>query len=208
MEREIKQHNKIESKIIDNNYSCFTTELKKKIHNGNKGVNNPRSKLSKSQVIEIYHSTESSEKLKETFKISAGQIFGIKRKIYYKDVTESIMDLPGVYKGKKKIRYPLQAEQIIDIFLKEETYKYFKQVYNASRQVVKNIKSRISYKKITEHLKNPGCVKKYNLTNQDTVDIFYSRISLKELANQYGVHVETIRNIKNSSTRKFFKDDF
>ena len=188
--------------------SCFTAESRKKISNSSKGVNNPQSKLSESQVIEIYHSTESPENLKEKFKVGTGQIFGIKRKIYYKDVTESIIDLPGVYKGKKKIRYVLQEAQIIDIFLKEETYEYFKKVHNASRQVVKNIKSRISYKKITENLKNPGCVKKYNLTNQDTVDIFYSKTSLKELANQYGVHIETIRNIKNANTRKFFKDDF
>lgn len=213
------KHNIVESKewanhIVENgisggdNSSCFTEESRKKIANSNKGINNPRSKLTESQVIEIYHSFEPPEKLKEKFKVGTGQIFGIKRKIYYKDITESITDFPGMYKGKKKIRYILQEAQIIDIFLKEETYEYFKQVHNASRQVVKNIKSRVSYKKVTEHLTTPGCVKKYNLTNQNTVDIFYSKKSLSELASQYGVHLETIRNIKNATTRKFFKDDF
>lgn len=187
---------------------CFTKQSKKKISDRMKGTNNPMSKLSKDNVLEIYFSEESPEYLSKKFSISAGQIFGIKRKVYYSSITEHILEMPGVYKGKKRIRIPLTTDSIIDIFLKEETYSYFKEKYGASRIVVKNIKNRKSYKKVTENLKKPGCVKKYNLTNQDTVNIFHSSQSIKELSKIYGVHPETVRNIKKCITRKFFNDEY
>ena len=102
----------------------------------------------------------------------------------------------------------MPVNAVIDIFLKEETYEYFKKTYSASRQVVKNIKLRKAYKALTDGLGIAGSVKKYKLTNQDTVDIFKSKESNKILAVQYGVCVETIRNIKNGDSRKFFKDEF
>ena len=186
----------------------FTNEARKKISERNKGVNNPQSKLTKSQVIEIYHSMNSPEELSTRYGVGTGQIFGIKRKIYYKDITASISGFPGQYTGKKKIRYIIPIDAVVDIFLKEETYDYFKKKYNASRQVVKNIKLRKVYKTETEGLVAAGSVKKYKLTNQDTVDIFRSCESNKNLASRYGVSVETIRNIKNGDSRKFFKDEF
>ena len=53
-----------------------------------------------------------------------------------------------------------------------------------------------------------GSVKKYKLTNQDTVDIYNSNLSLDELSLRYKINSETVRNIKNVHTRRFFKDEY
>ena len=186
----------------------FTEESRKKISKRMQGTNNPMAKLNKSQVIEIYHSTEDPSILSKRFSVGTGQIFGIKRKVYYTEVTKDILEMPGFFTGKKIVRIPLPTNAIIDIFLTEETYSYFKSKYGASRQVVTSIKSRKTYKYVTKDLIKAGSVKKYNLTNQDTVDIFNSVLSLDELSAIYGVHKETIRNIKKGKSRKFFKDEF
>jgi hypothetical protein len=190
------------------NSASFTEESRKKISERHKGVNNSQSKLTEDQVIEIYHSMESPELLSEKFKVGTGQIFGIKRKVYYSSITSSISSLPGTFKGKKRVRSIIPIDIVKVIYLLEETYSYFKKTYGVSRTVVKNIKERRSFKKYTEGLGKAGCVKKYNLTNQDTVDIFNSPESLNILAKKYNVHQATIRNIKNGTSRKFFKDDY
>lgn len=186
----------------------FTELSRKKISNRHSGTNNPQSKLNIDQVLEIYYSCESPEDLSKIYCVGTGQIFGIKRKIYYKDVTKDILVMPGQYTGKNKVRIIIPCDIVRLIYLTEETYSYFKEKFGVTPAVVKNIKSNISYKNITKDLGVAGAVKKYNLTNKDTVDIFYSKLTLKELSKLYNVNIETIRNIKNGTSRRFFKDEY
>ena len=200
---------RLEDGLTGGNTSNNFTELsKKKISNRHAGTNNPQSKLNIDQVLEIYHSCESPEALSKIYCIGTGQIFGIKRKIYYKDVTKDILVMPGQYKGKNKVRIIIPCDIVRLIYSTEETYSYFKENFGVSPVVVKNIKSKISYKDITKDLGTAKSVKKYNLTNKDTIDIFYSDLTLKELSKLYNVSIETVRNIKNATSRKFFKDEF
>lgn len=187
---------------------CFTNESRKKISQSSSGVNNQQAKLTKEQVIEIYYSCELPEILSKKFQVGTGQIFGIKRKIYYSNITQGILELPGYSTAKKKVRIPIPIDIIKKIYLEQGTYDYFMETYRATYNVVRNIKSKKSYKKITSNLGDPGQVKRYKLSNQDTVDIFHSNSSLKDLALKYNVNIETIRNIKNGTTRKYFSDDF
>ena len=53
----------------------FTEESRKKISNKMSGINNPRAKLNKGQVIDIYFSTELPEELSKKYNISLSQIF-------------------------------------------------------------------------------------------------------------------------------------
>jgi hypothetical protein len=186
----------------------FTDISRQKISLRHSGSKNPQAKLTDKEALEIYYSCDSPEELSKKFNIGVGQIFGIKRKIYYKNVTKNIETMPGKYRGKSRVRTLVPTDIVKFIYLKEESYSYFKEKFEVSATVVKNIKLKKSYKSITKDLGVAGSVKKYNLTNEDTVKIFYSQLTLQELSKIYNVHPETIRNIKKGVSRKFFKDEF
>jgi hypothetical protein len=187
--------------------NCFTEESRKKMRESSRGVNNRQAKLNREQVIEIYHSCKSPTDLSKEFKIGNGQISGIKRKIYYRDITEDIIEFPGISKNKKQIRVPFTSDMIIEIYYASGTPAYFKEKYHASMPVVRNIKSKKTYKAITKDLGKAGSIKLYKLSNQDIVDIFNSSLDNKTLAKQYDVDKVTIWGIKRGSTRKFFNDN-
>lgn len=186
----------------------FTEKSLKKISERMSGVNNPQSKLSKEQVIEIYKSCLPKKELSKLYNISCTQIGGIKRKVYYKSITENITELPGYCNSGKKPRISVPVEVVKEIFLKEETYEYFKEKYSVSRVVVKNIKSGKSYKNETACLGPAGHVKKYKLSNDDISEIISSNLPTKKLAEKFNVHKQTIINIKTYKTRKFISDPF
>lgn len=185
---------------------CFTDESRKKISDRHSGVNNPQTTLTKQQVLEIYYSCDSLLLLSKKYKISTGQISSIKRKISFKKETAPITDFPGFCTSGRMITVPMPVDVIPKIYCEEGDYSYFKEKYHASRQVVINIKTRKTYKKLTEHLGPAGKIKRYGLTDNDAVDIYESPLSLLELSKKYNVHIETVRNIKNVSTRKFFNE--
>jgi len=171
------------------------------------GVKNPRSKLTKEQVVEIYHSAESCHALSQKFGVGAGQINGIKKKRYYKDVTESITALPGVMESKCP-RQILPLDIVKKIYLEEGSYQYFKEQYNVNYAVVRRIKEGKSNKTVTKVLGPPGHVKKHGLTNTDIAEIRQSKLSLDELAEKFEVHKETIRNIISGKSHRFFRYEY
>lgn len=191
-----------------NTSNFFTEESRKKISKSSSGVNNARSKLTESQVLEIYYSDKSAKELSNLYNISTTQIYGIKRKKYYYSITKDIKENPGYYKGNKITRIPLTIDAVKSIYIEENTYQYFKDKYGASSQVVKNIKSRKTYKHITENLGPFGHIIKYKLSNDDVIYIRNSDESNTFLAKKFKVHPETIYNIKSGRTRKFFYEDF
>jgi hypothetical protein len=183
----------------------FTNESRKKISLSSAGTNNPRSKLTENQVREIYFSTLKITELSDLYQVSAAQVRGIKRKKYYRILLDQISEPPGHNHQGPVL---LNDQQICEIYLEENSYDYFKEKYGVTWRAVKGIKTKKSYKKVTENLGAAGHVKKYKLSNQDANDIFESPLSLPELAKKYQVHLETIRNIKKGITRKFYRDPY
>jgi hypothetical protein len=171
------------------------------------GVKNPRAKLTEEQVIEIYHSTKSCSKLSNRFGVGTGQINGIKKKRYYKDVTESITVLPGVMESKCP-RQILPLDIVKKIYLEEGSYQYFKEQYNVNYAVVRRIKEGRSNRAVTKDLGPAGHVRKHRLTNTDIAEIRQGKLSLDELAGKFGVLRETIRNIISGKSHRFFRYEY
>jgi len=183
--------------------SMFFTELsRKKISNANQGIKNPQSNLTEQTVIDVYHISDTIENLSRTYNISKGQIIGIKRKIYYRDITTKIRTRPGKIIGQKINRTLFTIDDIKNIYLEKGDFKYFSDNYLASRQVVKNIKSRKTFAKITENLGAPGELKINKLSTTDIIEIRQSNESFKNIAEKYKVNPETIRKIKKRLSRK------
>lgn len=167
------------------------------------GTGNPRAKLNKDQVIEIYFSTESYKVLAERHMVGTYQIISIKRKLTYKNITEPIPDLPGFYVDGKTTRLPIPIDFIEKIFYDSGDYPYFFQKYMATERVVQGIKNKKSFKKITSKLGVPGQVKRYGMT-RDTVEAVYNASGTnKDIAEKFGIHYNTVRNIKGKNSRAF-----
>jgi len=110
-------------------------------------------KFTDKEVLSIYRSTETIDHLAKQYGVSRYNIITIKRKIYYRKVTEHIEKLPGFTPDKKCSRFPIPIDLIEKIFYDTGDYTYFKEQYGASELVVKNIKSKITYRKITMKLR-------------------------------------------------------
>lgn len=167
--------------------------------------------LSDNQILEIYHSAESLDILADRYSIRRYNIISIKRKIYYKNVTKDITTLPGWSEKGKGNSFPIPIDIIEKLFYDTGDFEYFQLTYGASYSVVRNIKNKKSFKKITSHLGIPGQVKRYGLTENEVTEIFLSKDkTIDELSNIYKVHTMTIRNIRKGLTRvsTIWTDDF
>ena len=175
------------------------------------GENNPSAKFTNNQVVEIYHSTNTIDQLCKEHRVVRYNIITIKRKIYYRNVTKDITELPGcndldLY-GKGG-GFPLPIDLIESVFYDTGDYEYFWNRYRLTAVAIRSIKKKKSWKKITSGLGTPGQVKRYNLTNDDVENIIASADTLIQLSEKYGVHLETIRNIKKGITRHEIWEEF
>jgi len=163
------------------------------------GENNPSAKFTNAQVLEIYHSDEHMDILAERYGVLRYNIITIKRKIYYRNVTKDISELPGYCEedsGKGK-NIPIPIDLISEIFYDTGDYDHFWKKYRASEVVVRNIKRRKTSKSITSKLTgDPGQVKRYKLTNDMVQEVYYAKGTPAEIAEKYGIHYNTVRNIK------------
>jgi hypothetical protein len=159
--------------------------------------------LTDKQIINIYFATEPTELLAIKYYVSHDTITNIKRKTSHKAVTKDITAFPGYFKS-----IPLTEKMITSIYLEENTYLYFLEKYKITSKKVKSIKSGQTYSHITKKLGKAGSVKKYKLTNQESVDIYNSNLPLDVIAYKYNICEQTVRNIKNVKTRKFFKEEY
>jgi len=107
-------------------------------------------KFIKSEVLDIYYSTDTIENLSEKYNVRRYNIITIKRKIHYSNITKDINELPGFNIDDR--RFPIPVDLIEQIFYDTGDYKYFKEKYGASKVVVNSIKNRKSFKKITSKL--------------------------------------------------------
>jgi hypothetical protein len=167
------------------------------------GENNPSAKFTNEQVIEIYYSSEDLDILCKKYNCIRYNIISIKRKIYYRNVTKDIKELPGFPEKCGSTTFPIPIDLIEDIFYDTGDYEYFYEKYRATKVVVRNIKKKISFKKITSKLGIPGQVKRYGLTQDMVSEIFRATGTNKEIAEKYGIHYNTVRNIKGKYSRAF-----
>ena len=175
--------------------------IRKRYSQSVSGENNPSAKFTNDQVIEIYHSTDSIDELSKRYNVIRYNIIAIKRKIYYRSVTHLINELPGF--SEKDTRKPIPIDLIEKIFYDSGSYKYFWEKYGASEGVVKGIKNKKSFKKITGKLGVPGKVKRYGMTRDEVELIFNAKGTNKEIADRFGIHYNTVRNIKGKYSRAY-----
>lgn len=177
--------------------------IRKKWTESRIGAGNPRAKLNEDQVMKIYHSTDSYKLLAEQYNVGVYQILSVKRKLTYKNVTKDILDLPGFYTGGKTTRLPLPIDFIEKIFYDTGDYNYFWKEYKATERVVQGIKNKKSFRKITTNLGTPGQVKRYGMTRDEVEEIYNAVGSNRDLAGRFGIHYNTVRNIKGKNSRAF-----
>ena len=164
--------------------SFFTDQSRKKISDRVNGTSNPMSKLNEQQVVEIYHAIKSIKELAVLYNISQTQILFIKNKKSYKNITKDINELPGASVGKTLTRVIIPADIVKKIFLDSGTFEYFAKKYKTTNVTLKSIKSKKTYKSITENLGEPGEIITYKLSNTDINNIKQSNLSLTELAKK------------------------
>jgi hypothetical protein len=158
-------------------------------------------KFTDEQVIEIYNSIEDLDVLAHRYNVRRYNIITIKRKIYYTDITKDIATLPGFPENHGSTTFPIPVDLIEQIFYDSGDYEYFLTKYRASYIVVKGIKEKKSFKKITTKLGIPGQVKRYGMTRETIEEIFNAVGTNKEIAERYKIHRNTVRNIKSKHSR-------
>lgn len=175
--------------------------IRRKFAENNSGIGNSMSKLSESDVIEIYRSCDHTKDLMKKYGISGSQILSVKRKKSYKSILNTINELPGVHPSIKRI--PLSDDLIRQIYLDTGTPKFFKEKYHLGINAIRHIKEKHTYKDATKELKRPGQIAIYGLFPHDVFAIKNSKRSVTELAKSYDVTVGTIQNIQKNRTRHF-----
>lgn len=175
--------------------------IRKKYAASVSGENNPSAKFTKEQVLEIYHSTDSIGDLAEKYQVNRYNIITIKRKIHYRNITADIDILPGI--SDKDLRLPIPIDFIEKIFYDTGDYDYFWEKYRATAGVVKGIKSKRSFKKVTSKFDIPGQVKRYGLSQTMVDEVYNAKGTSVEIAERFGIHYNTVRNIKSKYSRAF-----
>ena len=177
--------------------------IRKRFATSVSGENNPSAKFTNEQALEIYHSNEDLDILSKKYDVNRYNIITIKRKIYYKNVTKDITVLPGFPDNQKSTPFPIPIDLIPDIFYDTGGYDYFWEKYKASERVVRSIKGKTSFKKITLHLEKPGQVRRYGLTRSEVDDVYNATGTNAEVAKRFNIHYNTVRNIKGKESRAF-----
>lgn len=177
-----------------------TKETSKKLSILNAGEKNSNSKLSTKQVIEIFkRSDKTISELSREYLIGCAEIRKIKHKKSWKPVTLNLTGRPGFH-FKNRFEFYTKGEleqEISDLFLDDRSLSDLATCYSLGIAKIAKIKNNELYAEITKNLVKPETIY-YGLTASNRTSIIQSNKSLKVLANKYGVHLETIRNIKNS----------
>jgi hypothetical protein len=194
----------VSSKYKGNRNNKWYGWIRKRYSESISGENNSSAKFTKEQVLEIYYSIESLDVLAERYNANRYNIITIKRKIYYRNITKDIEELPGFCMvDNKKCRLPIPIDCIEKIFYDTGGYQYFWEKYRATEAVVKSIKNKKSFKKITSKLGIPGQVKRYGMTRDMVEGVYNAKGTNTQIAERYGIHYNTVRNIKGKGSRAF-----
>jgi hypothetical protein len=180
--------------------------IRKRYSQNVSGENNPNSKFTNQEVLDIYFSTKSIDELSRKYNALRYNIITIKRKIYYRSVTKDIKELPGCSDKDlygKGGGFPLPIDLIEDVFYDSGSYEYFWEKYKLTPVAVKGIKNKKSFKKITSKLGTPGKVKRYGMTSDEVEAVFIAPGTNKEVAEKFSIHYNTVRNIKGKYSRAY-----
>lgn len=190
------------------NYKCVRNNkmygwIRKKCSLNISGEGNPGSKIKDKDVLNIYFSTLPRNELSHKYNAGPGQISEIKRKISYRHITKDISRMPGCANTGKGCNQIIPIDMVPVIYLEEGSFSHFKEKYNISRKQVISLKNRKLYRRYTENLGEPGQVKRYNLTYDMVVEIFEAEGDNRDIAAKYGIHYNTVRNIKGKYSRAY-----
>lgn len=158
-------------------------------------------KLKERQVIEIYQSVKPTKEIALEYNVSASTVVSIKNKSSYRTVTGIITNEPG--QPADSTRKILSSQLVEDIYYFTGSAEEIKEKFGCSVRVARNIKFGKTYQTITENFGDAGEIKLYGLTWDDVCSIRSSNDSVAQLADEYSVTTETIRNIRLNKTRNF-----
>lgn len=183
--------------IGGDNSKFFTETSRGKISNRHSGEGNPNCKLTADNVIAIYKSPELISVLARKFNIGPAEIRKIKHKKSWHSVLRHVTSQPGFH-YKNRFEFFTTDEliqEVTDIYLDDRSDSAIACDYNLGVDTVRRIKSGKIYQEFTSNLVLPETTK-YSLTVSERNEIKNSTIHFSALAKKFGVHVETIRNIK------------
>lgn len=182
------------------NTGPITTETRKKLSKAKKGTNNASAKLSEEDVIDIYISSDRTiRELAIQYIVSQKTIIDIKRGVYWSFLTQPLNIRHGFHFLNRWTFYTEEEkkQEIQEIFLADTSIAGLDKKHHLGYKKLVDIKTSKRFVEYTAGLK-PGNIIKHKLTEQQRQKIRCSNKSNVELAKIYGVHQETIRNIKKS----------
>ncbi|WWT40160.1 hypothetical protein [Staphylococcus phage PT1-1] len=154
-------------------------------------------KLTTKDIQEIYVSTNTQKELANKYNVSIPLISNIMNGKLYRRYTSAL-------KRPQRKRYNREPwftqEQVINIYTSSEPINSIAKKYNVARETISRIKNDVHYTEITKELTNPKANKR--IVRLDVIDIYLDDRSAKEIAEEYGVSLSTIYNIKNKTCHK------
>lgn len=142
----IKDDNRVENLEWCTNYENMIHKINNNLHNPAKGEKNNFSKLKNEQVIDIYTSTKPYKELEEKYKISYQAIRKIKKREYWKEITEN-------YPLGEATTNRLSEEKIKKIYTTAGKYKDIALIFNVHEDTVSKIKNGKVHFDIIKNLK-------------------------------------------------------
>lgn len=190
--------------IADGGQGGYTGPVSKqtseKLSWANSGENNSNCKLSSEQVREIYYRSDKTiSNLGREYQIGGAEIRKIKLRKSWSPITLFLVGRPGFhYKNRFEFFTNDELEQeIIDIYLDNRPTSRIAIAYSMTFFNVARIKNKELYSEYTENLILPEVVFR-GLSNSQRHKIKNSTREFIDLADEYDVCLETIRNIKNN----------
>ncbi|WWT40459.1 hypothetical protein [Staphylococcus phage PT94] len=154
-------------------------------------------KLTTTDIQEIYVSAQTQKELANKYNVSIPLISNIMNGKLYRRYT-SALKRPQRKKYNRELQFT--QEQIIEIYTSSEAINNIAKEYNVVRETISRIKNDVNYTEITKELSNPKTNKR--IDRLDVIDIYLDDRSVKEIAEEYGVSLSTVYNIKNKTCHK------
>ena len=102
-------------------------------------------KIPKQTVINIFKCNESVNNIAKKYNVNRTTVWRIKKGLHYSDVTSHLENKNDKYRRVDRL-------DVIDIYLDEREVSEISKEYNISNQTVWNIKSKRTYKEITDEI--------------------------------------------------------
>lgn len=164
-----------------------------------RGIESPHARLTDEQVRMIYTSTLSQCELAERYSVSSSTVHRI---VHGKSWIHITRDLEPPAVRKRGWRGKLTEVQVLEIYHASGTCLDLAVEYGISEPLVSMIRNGRRKARITGHPQPTKADNRQKLNDSAVLAIYNSAAPVAELAAEYGVHIATIRHIKNGHTRR------